>query len=146
MESELEISHELCRLRDNASVKREILLDMAHTQTLRRRRLTLVAGILSLLSAATVTSVLADYTPGPIMKIVAVLLSTAAGFISLLSSIGFKDGEIQDLYVGASRYLALRERSHRISLNKNVEAKEKYSLLEEIQDSYSQLDSQFVRY
>jgi hypothetical protein len=144
MDTELRV--ELLRLRDNAALKRDLLLRAAHGHTLRRRRLTLAAGILSLLSAATVTSLLADYTPAPITKIVAVILSTAAGFISLLGNLGVKDNEIQDLYAGATRYLTLRENSHRISLNDRIEAEEKYRLLEEMQGLYSQLDEQFTRH
>lgn|SRR6185312_9221694 len=137
---------EFQRLSDNASLKRDLLLAVARGHARRRKRLTLAAGILALLSAATVTSLLADYTPAPATKLIAVILSTASGFISLLGNLGVKDGEIQDLYAGAARYLSLRESSHRVSLNKSMGEEERYRLLEEMQGLYSQLDEQFMRY
>lgn len=63
-----EIQDELQRLRDIAARKRNMLLVAAHQYIHRRKRFAIAAGILALLSAATVTSVLADFTPAPIMK------------------------------------------------------------------------------
>ena len=137
---------EFFRLRDNASLKRDLLLQTAHAHSRWRRKLTVAAGILSLLSAAAVMALIADYTPEPVTKIIAVVLSTVSGFISLLVNLGVKDNEIQELYSGAARYLNLRENTHRISINDRLKSEEKYRLLEEMQGVYSQLDDQFTRY
>ena len=146
MDQDQQIQDELQRLRNIAARKRDMLLVAAHQHTHRRKRFAMAAGILALLSAATVTSVLADFTPAPIMKVIAALLSTIAGLISLFSNIGFKDSEILELYTGASRYLNLRERAQRISLNPDIDVHQKFKALEELQDLYAELDLQFQRY
>jgi hypothetical protein len=105
-----------------------------------------VAGILALLSAASITSVLSDYVTAPAMKILAVVLSTVSGFISLLHGFVFKESEIHELYSGASNYLNLRERSQRVLLNTQLDIKQRLKALEEIQHSYTELDSKFQRF
>lgn len=137
---------ELGRLERNARRKRDRLLEIAGHQTLRRRRLNLAAGVLSLLSAAAVTSLLAAYTPPPLTKVVAVVLSTASGLISLLGNVGFKDSEMQEIYAVAAGYLTLRERAHLGSLNDSLDDEERYHLLEELQKGYSDLDEKFERF
>lgn len=141
-----EHKREFERLRDNANQKRDWLLGLAYRQTRRRKRLNIAAGVLALLSAATVTSVLADFTPAPAMKVLAASLSTVSGLISLFGNIGFKDSEILDIYTGASSYLTLRERARRALLNRKMDGETMHNTLTELQDIYSELDSKYQRY
>ncbi|WP_128547191.1 hypothetical protein [Larkinella soli] len=144
MEEDLE--YEFRRLARNAAQKRDMLLEVASRQTYRRKRLNITAGVLSLLSAATVTSVLADYTPDPAMKLIAAGFSVISGLISLLVNSGLKDVEVLDLYTGASGYLSLRERANRTRFNTSLDDQKIQNLLEEYQDLYGELDLKYQRY
>ena len=148
MKSELSQRHrdEFGRLSDRADHKRTWLLGLAYRQTRRRKRLNIAAGVLALLSAATVTSVLADFTPAPAMKVLAALLSTVSGLISIFGNTGFKDSEIAEIYNGAARYLNLRDRAKRVLLNPNIDAQQMHKTLEELHGLYSELDVQYQRY
>ena len=137
---------EFRRLRDNAGDKREKLLRIAYKQTRLRKRLNIAAGVLALLSAASITALLGDFTTARAMKILAALFSTASGLISLLVNTGYKESEISELNLGAAGYLNLRERAHRIPLNPNIDDVQAYSSLAELQDLYGDLDVKFQRY
>jgi hypothetical protein len=80
------------------------------------------------------------------MKVLAALLPTASGLISLLVNNGFKDSEISEIYAGAARYLSLRERAIHVSLNPDTDAERLYEALKELQEQYSELDLHSQRY
>ena len=137
---------EFRRLRDNAGDKREKLLRIAFKQTRLRKRLNITAGVLALLSAASITALLGDFTSARAMKILAALFSTASGLISLMVNTGYKDSELSELNIGAAGYLNLRERAHRIPLNPSIDDVQAYTSLSELQDLYGELDVKFQRY
>jgi len=140
------IENEIWRLTDNCTAKRVALLGRAAATTRQRRTFSFAAGILALLSAGSVTSLLADYANPKLMKLLAVLFSTVSGFIALLNSLIVKDSEIQHLYLGASKYLGLRDRCQQLVLNDTMTVKQQQATIAEIQRSYADLDSSFMRH
>ncbi len=141
-----EITEELWRIIENSTRKRKGLLLIATENVRNRRRLSLLAGVLALLSAGSITSLLADALPRGVMTVLAALFATASGFLSLLTSLTLKDTELEQLYEGASRYLNLRDRCHRMLLNKALTSKQAETGLEEVQKSYADLDGLFTRF
>src|ERR1044071_2288340 len=140
------LREEFRRLRDNAGDKLEKLLRIAFKQTRLRKRLNIAAGVMALLSAASITALLGDFTSALAIKIVAAIFSTASGLISLMVNTGYKENEVAELNIGAAGYLNLRERAHRIPLDPKIDDVAAYSALGELQDLYGELDVKFQRY
>jgi hypothetical protein len=141
-----EIIAELWRIVENCSQKRKGLLRLAARTARTRKWLSLTAGILALFSAGSAITVLINEATNGLMNVLTPLLATASGIISVLSSLTLKDTEQQQLYEGAARYLGLRDRTHRLLMNKGLATKQAEAALEEIQKNYAELDATYMRY
>jgi len=135
----------LQNLADLAKVRREILLDVALHRHLIHKRLSMTSGILALISAATITSVLTKLVGSFNFQIIAAILAFTAGIISLISS-NYKDDETSKIFSGSAKYLELRNKIIAFTLNPiNTEA-EFNKHLEVFEMEYVKLDGDFSRY
>lgn len=133
LESELE------RIGSNVAKKREILLEIAHSRSRRKKSLTLTSGILALLSASAITTTLFTLFGNQGLQILAALTSAGAGILSLIIS-SYKDDEIQKMFAGSSAYLALRENLTDIQLEPDLSAKELFMRIQTAKHEYAELD------
>lgn len=143
----MEDSHkkELERMMKNASLKRGLLLLIASKHARRRKNYNIAAGILSLSSAATITSLITDLTSTDTTKIIAVLLSTASGIISLLLSTELKDSELSECYTGASGYLAMRESANLSLLTPEINSEKMLVTIQVLHATYAELDKRYMK-
>lgn len=144
MNSHLKI--ELERLTRNAGRKREHLLLSGLRKSQVRKALNITAGVLALISAGAITTVLADLFGEKGIQFLAAIVAGISGIISLVISAYFNDDEIFNKLSGASKYLSLRESVYRMAINPNISDQECFDTLVELQEEYSELDEKYSRY
>ena len=140
------IESELIRLTQNAAIRREELLKSGLQKSHRRKALNIAAGMLALLSAGAITSVIANVVGKDAVQLIAAGVATISGALSLVITAYYSDDEILNMLTGASKYLALRESVFRIIVNPKIEDEERYALMTQFQDAYAKLDETYARY
>ena len=98
--------------------------------------LTIVAGLLSLLAAGSIASVLTKLLDPTIMQIIAVVSATISALISAFITAYFNDRTIGKLFSAAAYYLEVREVAKNIYLKPGISAKALHKQLEELQTKY----------
>lgn len=146
MAIEPELFTQVKRLVINCTRKREILLIIAHRKSKLKKNLTVLSGILSLLSATTITAVLVKYVGEQSLQIFAALTAAVAGITSLLITTYFIDDEISQHFDGSSKYLSLRERTYRLVYTPNITDSELFDNLVVMQDEYASLDETYSKW
>ena len=140
------IEEELKRLTANAAMRRADLLYYGLRKSRRRKALNISAGVLALISAGAITTVITDLFGEKILQILAALLGGLSGTISLIITAYFSDDEILSMLTGSSKYLALRESVYRLVIDSSISDKERFKILSQLQDDYSKLDETYSRY
>ncbi len=141
-----DLFYELERLTANAALRREDLLLSGLRKSRRRKALNIAAGILALLSAGAITTVIADIFGNKGLQLAAAIVAGVSGAISLVITAYFSDDEILSMLNGSSKYLALRESVYRLVINPRITDEECFDVLSELQAEYSKLDETFSRY
>ncbi|MCP5063477.1 MAG: hypothetical protein GY936_13575 [Ignavibacteriae bacterium] len=137
---------ELERLTANAAIRREELLLTGLKKSRSRKYYNIIAGILALISASAITTVIADIYGSKVVEIIAALFATISGSISLIITAYFSDDEILNMLNGSAKYLALRESVYRLVIQPNVNEDEVFNSLTKLQDEYAKLDEVYSRY
>lgn len=107
---------EIERLTVNATRRREDLQASGLRKAKRRKLLTTVAGVLALLSAATIAAALTNLLGNAVFQLVAALIAGISGTISLLTAAYYTEDEIFTMLAGSTKYLMLRENVYRLVL------------------------------
>jgi hypothetical protein len=141
-----ELERELERLTANSAVRREDLLRSALVKSQRKKLLNIVAGVLALSSAATITGVLIKVLGTDGFSYLAALIALLSGTISLVVSSFYGEDEVLNRLSGSSKYLALRDAVFRLAIATDVSDKQKLKQLAELQGEYSDLDSAYSKY
>jgi hypothetical protein len=141
-----QIEHEFERLTANSAVRREDLLNSALVKSRRKKVLNIVAGVLALTSAATITGVLTKALGEDGFSYLAALIALLSGTISLVVSSYYGEDEILSRLSGSSKYLALRDSVYRLAITADVPDGRKIKQLADLQREYSDLDSAYSKY
>ncbi|MCP5107739.1 MAG: hypothetical protein GY950_30405 [bacterium] len=141
------IEEELIRLTESAAMRREDLLLSGLRKSRKRKALNIAAGVLALISAGAITTVVADlFEEKRVQQIIAALVAGLSGMISIIISAYFNDDEILSMLTGSSKYLALRESVYRLVIDPSISNEERFQILSQLQDEYSKLDETYSRY
>ncbi|MCH7410188.1 hypothetical protein MM239_12340 [Belliella sp. DSM 111904] len=130
----------------NCTKKRQMLLQNAISKAKVRKRLAVTSGILALLSAGAITSVLIKFLGNEILQIVGAFSAALSGFISLLITSNYKEEETSIIFEGSSKYLLLRDKAYRILINPNISQKLIFNNLDALQTEYGNLDGIYSKY
>ena len=99
------------KLFDKCHHKRSLLHNAAIKRADRRKKLRFFAGMLALLSGASITAVLATFVEDSrAIKILSAVLAFASGLISLLLEGFYDPQDTQHMFSGAFEFLALRDK------------------------------------
>jgi hypothetical protein len=137
---------EISRLTWNAAFHREDLLLTSIKKSRWRKALIVAAGLLSLLSAGAIATVMSSLLPKFGTQLLAAIISAVSGAISLVSAAYFAEHEIMAMFTGASEYLTLRESAYRIVTAPEFSDNKRFTLLTELQKEYAKLDKTYARY
>jgi hypothetical protein len=96
------------RLAEKCQTKRKLLLRVSHKTSRRKRILSFLSGVLSILSAATLSWVVVTTTPNILLQWIAVALAAAGGLLALTAAMIHADGEIANIHQGAAEFHGLR--------------------------------------
>lgn len=139
------IIHRIKRLEHNSTIKRTYLLNRASVATRLRKRLTLASGILAILSACAITSVLVKIFNGNYIQIIAAISSALSGTITVFLTTQ-KDEEIKSMFDGSTDYLSLREQCSLLTLDPKTTAQTLYDHLISLKASYTVCDSKYSKF
>ena len=96
------------RLAEKCQTKRKLLLGVSHRTSNRKRLLSFSAGVLSILSAATLSWIVVTTTPNVLLQWLAVALAAFGGVLALTSPLIHGDGEVANIHQGAAEFHSLR--------------------------------------
>jgi hypothetical protein len=133
---------ELARLFNSSSQRRQTLQSSAAKKLKNKRRFTVIAGVLALLSAGTVTGVMSKLIGDIQGQIIAIAMSVVSGTISLVLSAYFNDQDTELALTASSKYLQFRESVRKIMQGSEMVNRD---ALEKLQNEYVLLDEQFAR-
>ena len=140
------LERELERLTANSAMRREDLLRSALAKSRAKKLLSILAGVLALVSAGAMTAVLSKLFGQEGLQYVAAVIALASGTISLVVTSYFGDDEILSRLAGSSKYLSLRDSVFRLAINQDIPDKQKFRVLAELQQQYSDLESAYSKY
>jgi hypothetical protein len=141
-----QLESELIRLTENAALRREGLLISGLRKSRLRKALNATAGVLALLSAGTITGVIADFFGDNNVQLLAAVVAGVSGTISLIVTAYFSDDETVAMLIGSSKYLGLRESVYRLVVNPRISDEERFRSLADLQDEYARLDETYSRF
>jgi len=144
MDSLLEAEFE--RLKANAAARRADLLDSGLRKSRQRKLLTIVAGVLALTSAATITAFLTKLFGVNGMQTFAALIALVSGTISLVTAAHYSEDDIVGRLAGASKYLALRDSVIRLAIDPDYPDKQRRKAFAVLQSEYTGLDAAYSKY
>ena len=145
MES-LEIKDGVKRVVTNCAMKREMLLHDALSRSKQKKRLTFISGLLALFSAGTITTVIVKFFDNEVLQIIAAFTAATSGFISLMTSVYYVEEETSKIFLGSSKYLALRDKAYRLLIQPNTTNEQIFKELENLLVEYAQLDESYSKY
>lgn len=134
------------RLFEAAQMKRAMLGKLAYLRSKRGRRLQFIAGSLALLSAASMTAIIADVANSLTVKIVTALLSLASGLITLSISTFYDDRETRRISDGAAKFLALRDETDLLRKRTDMTDKQQLTAIESLHTRYAAHSGDFDHY
>ena len=108
------IQDEIERLTIKAANRRAKLQKAAYRALLIKKRLSVFSGVLALVSAGTITTVLVAAFGERVLQILAAATSALSGAIVLVTSSYFRDADVTSMFAGSSKYLALRQKANRL--------------------------------
>jgi hypothetical protein len=133
----------LGRLAGMAHDKRVSFGHLAHHRVKVTRRLHLAAGVFALMSASSITAVIADLTNSMTVKIFSALLGFASGLITLIVSKIYDDAETRNLFQAAAKFLHIRESADLVRERPGVTEGQAFAALERLTREYNQCSAQY---
>jgi hypothetical protein len=140
------ITQEYERLVENSTMRREMLFRKGRKRAETKKIMTIISGVLALLSASAIASTLTLFIGSIGMQIVAAISAAISGIISLIISSFYNDLEMAKMLTGASKYLSLRERTYNVYINPSTSTKQAYEQLSVFKDEYTNLDMEYSQY
>jgi len=141
-----DLVRELERLTVNAARRREDLQVTGLRKAKQRKLLTIVAGILALTSAGTITTVIANVFGSTGVQLAAALTAAVSGTVSLLITAYYSDDTAFNMLLGSTKYLVLRENVYRLVIHPEMTDADRFKWLGEFQAEYARLDESYSRY
>jgi hypothetical protein len=129
-----------------ASKKRDQLMVGAQRKRTWRRALIFGSGVLALISGGSITAVISNWTDSSTVKILSAGLAFLSGFTSLLLGAFFDDKEIQKMYDGAGKFLALRNRVKSAGSKPQMTEKAAHESLTKLQEEYAKLSQEYDQF
>ncbi len=127
-----ELENRVLRLSEKCHTKREELHNLAIKSGRRKGSLSVVAGILSVLSGLMVSYSVISSFPYDVLNWVGIGLSFISGTIAIFIGNALKDKEVSNILSGANDFLELREEVRNLGLIADIVTKqEKYLILQE---------------
>jgi hypothetical protein len=133
-------------LAQNCAAKRAALLMIGHMKGKWGKRLQVAGGVLALISAASITAVIAELTNSLTVKIFSAGAGFASGLLSLLGSSYFGEDERNRIYVGAGKFLLLRDRVDGILQRPGLTEEKAFAELQKWRGDYAQYSMEFDKY
>ena len=124
-------------------VKRELLGQLAAERIAWAKHLQLAAGVLALVSAASITSLISTLSNPTTLKIFAAVVAFASGVITMVIPTYFDQKENLTILEGANRFLELRDEANTLAKRPSLTPTETYDALERLRRAY---DEQSARY
>lgn len=141
-----DLTNEIYRLLDNCHLKRIRLEAISSRNAKLSKKLSFISSFLSLLSAATLASIVTELLSSRILSVAALCFAFGGGVFAILGSMRFNVREIVNLHLGATKFLALREAATVLMDNKELQDKTKRSRLEELTKRYCNLSEMMDHY
>jgi hypothetical protein len=141
-----ELFREIQRLTVNAARRREDLQVTGLRKAKRKKALTILAGILALTSAGTITTVISNVWGNIGIQLAAALTAAVSGTVSLFITAYYSDDAVFSMLLGSTKYLTLRENVYRLVIHPNMSDADRFTRLEEFQAEYGRLDEIYSRY
>jgi len=138
-----DIREEIARLIENCTIKREVLFRTGSRKRKTRQLLTYLSGILALLSAGAVTTVLSTNLSETIMQWVAAIAATVSGILSLTIAVYNREEVITEMFNGAHDFLSLRTRVHMLLFDTKVPLAELNTSIRALNAEYIDLQSRY---
>lgn len=139
-----ELKNELLRLAENAAMRRQQLLETGRTKASIGKALTIISGVVTLLSGGTITAVTLKWFGSDAITLKAAVVSLLSGLVSLFASTYLSNTDVVQAYTGSSKYLALREELYSLVIIPMPDAK-LFTALKQLQKEYAALDSMYSR-
>ena len=143
---EEELGREYFRLIWISQEKRSALEDLTRRNLSLKNFLTITAGILSLISAATLAAVIVEYVSSKTLTITAFILAFLGGILALIGSVKYNHRELFNLHIGASKFLELREHASGIACDRQLAYKTRKQRLSELWEEYTRLSAMYDHY
>lgn len=140
MSGQLDSMRELAQ---RCASKRADLGRKATQQERWRKGLRVLSGILSLISAVSIMSVLAKTTDATTFSILSAILAFASGLLTLILEIYYGEKDIVQMYEGAAKFLVIKEEALQIRGRPGVTANQLYKDYERLQDHYNALSREY---
>lgn len=127
-------------------MKREALLKLAHRAERNRRVLLIIAGIMALLSGASMTAIFVELVSSTAVKVSTAVLTFGAGLINLLTNAEIIGGNYKEMYKGASEFLMLRDAVRLEGVRMEQKGLLDPGSLKKLNEKYGQLSGTYDRY
>jgi hypothetical protein len=137
---------ELKRVAQVANIKRQALAEVAQHRTRMAKALHLGAGICALVSAGSITAIIADVTSSLGVKVVSACLSFASGVITLVFTNYYDEKETRQIYDGAAKFHHIRERADLARGRPETTEKQAFADLIKIRAEYREYSSELDRF
>jgi hypothetical protein len=134
---------QLRELAEDSQRKRKRLLSKATDRTRLRRILHVTAGVLALLSAASITSIIAELTNSMAVKIFSAALAFISGVITLLISTYMEERETLRMFEGAAGFMSIRDKATISADEAGVTESKAYTELRKLREEYGKCSKEF---
>jgi hypothetical protein len=136
---------DLRQLVESCSLKRRLLLVVAHRATKWRKFLNVSAGVLALCSAASMTTIVAELTSSLGVKIFSAAVAFLSGVITLFATSFFDESDVQKAHDGAAKFMALRDKAHLAVGRPDATEKQAFAELSNLVSAYNNLSAEYDR-
>jgi hypothetical protein len=125
--------------------KRQWLIQVAYRGTEARKILSIVAGVLALLSAASITAIIAELTSSFGVKLVSAIVAFCSGMITLCVSTYYSESETHKAYDGAAKFMALRDQANLALRRPDISEKQAFTELSGLIKAYNNTSAEYDR-
>jgi hypothetical protein len=136
----------LARLAEVCQEKRARLGRVASRRSDWRRALHVTSGVLALISAASITAVIAQLTNSLVVKVFSAVVAFLSGLITLVISAYFDEKETMKIFEGSNKFLSLRDQADLVRDRDDVTEKQAFAALEKLRVSYASYCAEYDHY
>jgi len=138
------VREDVNRLASDAAIRSQDLQVSARRKLRMKKRLSIASGLLALVSAGTMTTVLVAALGDRWFQILAAATAALSGTITLFLNY-FSDDDVARMFTGSSKYFALRENLSQLVLP-GISDKERFAELTKLRQEYIRLDESYSRF